>query len=816
MRSIFLLLLVAVAALGKSRDERDLLLRSKRRWVLSTIDLEEEMDVKYPFKISTMHNDKTEGEEYKFVISGDGVDEQLFTIGAQSGDVFVHRRIDRETKANYHIRFDVVNVKTGQGLDKELAFDVDIKDINDNAPQFTRMKNIASVKENEKEGYLDAFVEAKDADQENTPNSTVVITVEKQTPAEPVIEVHQIDDRLARLRFKGCFDYSEANQYEITVTARDKGKPPLSTSTVIKLSVIDTNSHRPTFKKKKYQAEVLEMMKHNDILRIEVEDKDTPDTDGWRAKYSIISGNEEGIFEIKTDPKTNEGILSVVKEINFKEDTLVNLQIAVENIEPLTICKDNKLITEAKALPLQESINITVKVNDTNDAPVFEKYTDDVYQTEERDPGEVLYKPNVHDIDSPEIRFVLVHDPAKWVSVDEKTGEITTVQRMDRESPHVDENNIYRIVIEAIDNGIPPATSTCTVKIHLRDINDNTPKLINKTKIMCGNKVDKIMLPVKDADGDPFSGPFNFYLKNDETLRKQWKIEPAYGYECGLVSRSTLAYGNYSVTLVIEDKQNLMGEETLVVVMCDCGKGDICRDKIPLSAGFSDAGIGLIFAALLLFLLLLIVFGCWRGKKTLKYIDTDEGNQTLIKYNDEGGGTACMTEPVPLSPTSSVNVTDGLKQGYMQKTEAVPEMMQSVNIYNSVSNTYSSNMYASLRQPRESRRSYEGPSRSLSWNTSRRQTLQSNSMHRQTLRALSSQVLECHISQKVPTLSECDPSSLDYMPTYYANEGNGSICQSLDQLSLNNQEEDLNFLDNLGPRFKTLGEICQQSKNVQL
>ncbi|MEQ2284436.1 hypothetical protein AMECASPLE_021629 [Ameca splendens] len=160
MRSLSLLLLVALAALGESeeggkhhsRTKREFLSRSKRRWVLSTIELEEEMKVEYPFKISQMFNDKTEGKQYEFAISGEGIDEGLFSINKLTGDVYAHAPVDREKKASYHITFDVFDKSTNTKIDRELAFDVDVKDINDNAPRFTAITKEASVKENTPSG----------------------------------------------------------------------------------------------------------------------------------------------------------------------------------------------------------------------------------------------------------------------------------------------------------------------------------------------------------------------------------------------------------------------------------------------------------------------------------------------------------------------------------------------------------------------------------------------------------------------------------------------------------------------------------------
>lgn len=47
--------------------------------------------------------------------------------------------------------------------------------------------------------------------------------------------------------------------------------------------------------------------------RLEVEDRDLPGSPNWAAKFTILEGDPDGHFAIRTDPNTNEGVLSVVK-----------------------------------------------------------------------------------------------------------------------------------------------------------------------------------------------------------------------------------------------------------------------------------------------------------------------------------------------------------------------------------------------------------------------------------------------------------------------------------------------------------------------
>ncbi|KAJ3585833.1 hypothetical protein NHX12_012241, partial [Muraenolepis orangiensis] len=778
----------------------DLLQRSKRRWVLSTIELAEEDKGPFPKMITQMFNDRKKEDNHMFNISGMGVTEKpfdVFSIKPFTGEVYVHSSIDREKYPWFHIKFDILNKDTNKPLDLTLSFDVDIIDINDNAPTFDHKVMRASVKENVPEGLLPVRLQARDMDQENTINSTFTISILSQEPKEPKLKIDQTPETtIGQLAFEGCFNYDEVKNYKVIVKVEDHGKPPLSSTAVINLKILDSNSHLPTFKEREYSGQVKEMEINKEILRLAVDDKDTPKTPGWRAKYFFIKGNEENNYKITTDPDTNEGILTVIKGKDFERTTMNILQIGVENEESLYLCKKGG----GTALPPSpDTTNISLNIIDVNDAPVFEKKVADVYQKEEDKPGETLYE--------------ILEDPAHWVSIDAKTGVTKTVAKMDRESPYVN-GSVYKIVVAAIDNGQPPATATSTILVHLRDINDNIPGLVSDSVVMCADTANKVVLHATDKDLDPFSGPFSFFLLGkDKALKETWKIDPATGQQVGLVALKSLPYGNYSVPLVIQDQQGVGGGGTVVsVVVCDCDGGTACRGKRPLSKAMGSAAIGLLFAALLL-LLLMLLFLCQCAGKQFQHnpITLDDGNQTLIKYNEEGGGSACKTGPTTFlrNHTSSVTATDGVKLNSEPTYQITSQEERSYQTSgHMMMDSMGSQKQPQPQQQRDTLRSQGGQMGNMS--TSGKYAHASN-MH-------SDHLIAEHLDNKLYAMLDGNVDYPLYHPIEFSYEGQGSKCQSLDQLSLD-LGDNLDFLNNLDPKFKTLGVLCGQDvpgRNKQL
>lgn len=62
-----------------------------------------------------------------------------------------------------------------------------------------------------------------------------------------------------------------------------------------------------------YAGEVPENRVEMVVANLTVMDRDQPHSPNWNAVYRIISGDPSGHFSVRTDPTTNEGMVTVVK-----------------------------------------------------------------------------------------------------------------------------------------------------------------------------------------------------------------------------------------------------------------------------------------------------------------------------------------------------------------------------------------------------------------------------------------------------------------------------------------------------------------------
>ncbi|KAM6404470.1 cadherin-like protein 26 [Rhynochetos jubatus] len=605
--------------------------RTKRTWVITTIDVQEEDKGPFPKYAGQLFNNKAHNTTIRYLISGSGVDEPpeigLFSIEDDAnGHVYVHRSIDREKTPKFQICFDIVHRETGEPLDHPLFFKIKVKDINDNAPEFLEKEYSITIRENHSKGEPVFQVTALDKDEDGTANSQVSYSLSMQMPL-PDGFIFNIDPTTGSIIPSGCLDYKTANSFKLLIKASDHGTPQLSSTATVNVAVEDANNHLPVFISDNYQLQVSACQEHPAIFRLQVEDKDSPNTPAWRAKYTITKGNEKEQFIIETDPDTNEGILSIIKPLNYEEGSEMRLVISVANEEPFFLCKNGNVMISSL-----ESTNTTVNIEilQSQRAPRFHPPILIVQKEDSMKPGSVFRRyPATYPDDVPnEIKYELAHDPDGWLSVDENSGVLTVAREFDQESPYVN-NSLYTIILHAIGHGIPPQTGTGTILLYLSDISDHMPTLADPSLDVCDKKEEmSVIIKAKSAPFHSHSGEFTFELPEDsEDVKHNWKLGRYFGKSVELLMLRSLPQGSYFIPIIIQDRQGFSSRQNQHVRICFCPDGHTCKDS-PLPQAAVGLGGGAIAIILMSFFLLL-------GSKSKAIVPPQEGEQTLMNYNEE-------------------------------------------------------------------------------------------------------------------------------------------------------------------------------------
>uniref|UniRef100_A0A6I8NFA7 Cadherin-13 n=1 Tax=Ornithorhynchus anatinus TaxID=9258 RepID=A0A6I8NFA7_ORNAN len=532
--------------------------RQRRSIVASPILIPENQRQPFPRTAGkVVDSDRPEGS--KFRLSGKGVDQEpkgLFRINENTGDVSVTRSLDRETLATYQLLVETTDV-SGRIIEGPVPLDIIVIDQNDNRPIFREGPYVGHVMEGSPTGTTVMRMTAFDADDPATDNALLRYNILQQTPDKPSPNMFYIDP--------------------------EKG----DIVTVVSPALLD----------REFQATVKEGVV-GVIVNLTVEDKDDPTTGAWRAVYTIINGNPGQSFEIHTNPQTNEGMLSVVKPLDYEISAFHTLLIKVENEDPL--------VPDVAYGP-SSTATVQITVLDVNEGPVFHPDPMTVTKRENISIGSVVLTVNATDPDTLQhqtIRYSVYKDPAGWLNINPTNGTIDTAAVLDRESPFV-HNNIYTALFLAIDSGNPPATGTGTLQITLEDINDNAPLIYPTLAKVCDDAKDLsvVILGASDKDLHPNTDPFKFELSKQAGPDKVWKINKINNTHAQVSLLQSLKKANYNIPVWVSDsgKPPLSSNIELKVQVCSCKKSKM--DCSAADALHVSVTLTLLFSLISLFCL---------------------------------------------------------------------------------------------------------------------------------------------------------------------------------------------------------------------
>ncbi|XP_036386736.1 cadherin-like protein 26 [Megalops cyprinoides] len=711
----------------------EILMRHKRAWIIDSFSIDEEHPGPFPYKFGT-------------------------------------------------VTFEAVDQENNKAITR-LAVIITVNDVNDNPPRFSRDVFKTYVEESMTQGTNVSNLMAEDSDKPNTPNSTFDYSITSVSPntlnAEFYVEQQQ---QTGVLSFRGCLDYEKTEKYTVVVEAKDRGEViRRSSSCTVIVHVQDKNNHMPTFNGLTGTRRVKEGESGISPLRLHVTDKDTNGTAAWRAKYTIHGDTGEH-FKIETDPETNDGILTVIKPLDFEESAARHLSISVDNEEPYFSCQVKRKTStglwevaytrEKGGMPA--TLNITIEVEDVDEPPEFNPTVKKIYVKENVEVGYPLTTFDAMDKDrssSGDLIYIKGDDPGGWVKVDLKTAKITTAKILDRESVLV-VNNTYNVIIYAVDKGSRLLTGTGTLIIHLMDENDNLPLLkVNTLDVCLSDKPTMTPISAYDLDEEPESTPFYFELLGD--VEGKWSLDPEYGTTVNLVKERIVYSGHHELQLQISNMQGQSSVQNLSVTVCDCSMTVNCRLRQAPSSRFGGSAIGIMFVALLVslvLLLLVLLLSCEKEKIAFPFYPAS--GDALLPSNIETPGTDCKipdTFRESQVDKGHVEVSKGLHNGVFQQTHISQHRLTS------------SSKYLASRG-----RAF----------------------------VMRNEALTSLIYQRLGSIQAPGQELCDYDPKQYAYEGDSGSDPELDAISIDGNKFDPDELRDLDPRFLRLATICNRSTTL--
>ncbi|KAL6471958.1 hypothetical protein MHYP_G00206080 [Metynnis hypsauchen] len=176
---------------------------------------------------------------YSTTISEDAnIGDTVVKVTAEDVDRPVNKQLDRETIAGYALVVRALDSGT-PAMSSTVVVNIDLADINDNPPTFTPANHTAVIQENKPIGtsILQLSVIDKDATHNGPPFNFRILSGNEGGWFKM--------DREGLLMSNQMFRRSEGTEYTIQVEARDSGRPPLSSTAVVSIRVIEESVHRP-------------------------------------------------------------------------------------------------------------------------------------------------------------------------------------------------------------------------------------------------------------------------------------------------------------------------------------------------------------------------------------------------------------------------------------------------------------------------------------------------------------------------------------------------------------------------------------------
>ncbi|XP_049729845.1 protocadherin gamma-A11 isoform X8 [Elephas maximus indicus] len=377
---------------------------------------------------------------------------EIFQLDSRTGEVLVRGSLDYEKYKFYEME---IQGQDGGGLLTTTKLLVTVVDVNDNAPEITITSSTNSVLENSPPGTVVALLNVQDQDSEE--NGQVSCFIPKNLP----FKLEKTYGNYYKLITNRALDREQVQSYNITLTATDRGSPPLSKETHISLNVADDNDNPPVFLHPTYSAYIPENNpRGSSIFSVTAQDPDSKEN--AQVIYSLVEDTIQGApLSSYISINSDTGVLYALHSFDYEQFRDLQLWVtARDSGDP----------------PLSSNVSLSLFVLDQNDNapeilyPTFptDGSTGVELAPRSAEPGYLVTKVVAIDRDSGQnawlsYRLLKASEPGLF-AVGVHTGEVRTARALqDRDALK------QSLVVAVQDHGHPPLSATVTLTVAVAD-----------------------------------------------------------------------------------------------------------------------------------------------------------------------------------------------------------------------------------------------------------------------------------------------------------------------------------------------------------